>query len=72
MSILSAKHAIERTAQLHGVTYEEVYREIENVISEALETCDSVEKMRWAAIPCKGAYPTPIELVDFLRKRCVT
>lgn len=67
MSILSAKQAMEQTAKKHGVTYEEVYREIEAAIAEAMETENTEVRAIWADIPCQGAIPTPIELIEFLR-----
>lgn len=47
----------------------EVYREIDFCISEAMKNPDPKVQEEWRKIPCKGAAPTPEELLDYLKKR---
>ena len=68
MSVPNAKQAMEQVAVKYGVTYEEVYQEIEAAIAEAME------KKRcgiWGEISCQGDVPTPIELIEFIKDCCV-
>ena len=71
MNMLTANQAIEQTARKYGVSYEEVYREIELAIAEAMKSSDTKSRKLWDGIPCQGSVPTPIELIEFLRDYCV-
>ena len=71
MSMLNAKQAMEQTASKFGVSYEEVHREIEAAIAEAMITTDTEGHKIWESVPCKGTVPTPIELIDFLLDYCL-
>lgn len=66
MNITKAQCALERTAQMNGVSVNQVYKEIEIAISEAMESNDKHVQAMWAKIPCSGDRPTPVELVAFL------
>ena len=66
MDISRATKALERTAQHYGITLEEVNREIENAIQEAMSSKTPGVRERWAQIPCEGEYPTPAELVAWI------
>lgn len=71
MSMLNTKQAMEQTARKYGVSYEEVYREIEAAIAKAMKSTDTKRRKMWDGIPCQGSVPTPIELIEFLRDYCL-
>lgn len=66
MNIIRAERAMEQTAKNHGVSYDQVYREIEEVIAEAMATNDPYGQALWSMIPCEGECPTPTELIAYL------
>lgn len=66
---MKAKKALEETARAYHVSVSEVYREIDFCISEAMKNPDPKVPEEWRKIPCKGAAPTPEELLDYLKKR---
>lgn len=72
-NMLKAYRAIQEVAGREGVSVEQVFRSIEEVISqsysEALEKKDLSRLDAWHEIPCKGQLPTPLELVAYLGER---
>lgn len=66
MDINRASRALERTAQVNGVSVNQVYKEIEATIEEAMATSDPRARALWSKIPCAGDRPTPAELIAFL------
>lgn len=69
----SAYRALEEIASRDGITVEEVIREIEISINEAIDTAikeNNVEVLNaWRKVPCVGNRPTAAELVSCLGER---
>ena len=70
------RHAIRKVARNHGITEQEVVREIEIAIQAALEAAsrenDHAALARWKGIPCCGEYPNAYELVDYLSDKLIS
>ena len=59
---------MQEIAKDHGVSVEEVRRELELAIQAARANPDPQVQAQWANIPCKGDIPTPEELIAHLGK----
>ena len=68
MNIKKAEEALEKVAQINGVSSEEVRREIEIAIAMARKNPDPEIQTFWASIPYKGAFPTPEEVILHIAK----
>lgn len=64
--IEAAKKSIEQTARKHGVTVNEVKKEINIAMLNGLVSNDPQIKAFWTDVPCAGEYPTPEELVAYV------
>ena len=67
MSIMEAQEVIKLVAKNHGVAYEDVIKEIELCITEAMQNPDPLVQERWKYIPRSGKRPTALEFVAFMR-----
>ncbi len=56
-------------AKEHGVTAEEVYRDIEIAIEDAMQSTDPEAQRMWAEMPRKGIKPTPEEFIAYMSRR---
>ena len=61
--------ALRRVAVENGVTVENVLSEIEQLIRDCTKSEDPEICRQWAAIPCAGEMPTPLELMEHLMKK---
>lgn len=66
MSKTLSQIAMEKTASKFGVSYEEVYREIEAAIAQAVDSADHSSPILMDLIPRQKEYPTPEEVVSFI------
>lgn len=66
MDTNEARKTLKQIAEREGVSLETVHHEIELVIAEALKNTDVRMRTLWKAIPCKGEYPTPEELIIYI------
>lgn len=57
------EQVITQIAQKHGVTEEEVRRDITKLIVESMKTPDPVAQDLWRHCPCAGDIPTPEEFI---------
>lgn len=57
------EQVITQIAQKHGVTEEEVRRDITELIVESMKTPDPVAQDLWRHCPCAGDIPTPEEFI---------
>ncbi len=67
MDYLGAIAAIEKIAEKEGVSVNEVIREIDLAIEEAMQNPDPLVQARWTLIPCAGDKPTAIEFIAYMR-----
>lgn len=49
-----------------GISYDQVYAEIEEAIAEAMAINDPKVQSMWSMIHCERERPTPTELVAYL------
>lgn len=67
MNNKKAERLIEAVAQKNGVTTQEVRRELETMIKQMFSApSDELTRFRQSQIACKGARPTPEELIVYL------
>ena len=70
MDIERANRALEAVARKDGMTLDEVRKNIELGIKEAIDTAIAENNVaalnEWRKIPCAGSRPTAVELVAFL------
>lgn len=65
-----AKKAIQQIARRHGVTPEQVRRDIQQAIDAAFDqTADDLAARRIRQIPRKGDRPTPEEVIEYLSRQ---
>ena len=64
------KNVIENVAKQNGVTPEEVRKEIQLAIDEAVKTDDPNAKMIWNLLSCDGKTPSPEAVIYFLAMLC--
>jgi hypothetical protein len=57
---------LETVAKKEGISNEQVRREMQEAMDEAMNNPDPMVQMRWKFIPCKGAQPTLEEFVEYL------
>lgn len=62
------KEILKKVAQKHGVSVEEVEREIEIALAMAQWNPDPAAQAVWASIPRKGTRPTTEEVIAHLAK----
>ena len=60
---------LEQVALKHGVSVEEVRREINLAIEDALLDPTFEVKEYWAKIPKKGEKPTPEEMIEYIANK---
>ena len=60
------KNVIRQVAQMHNVSEEEVKREMQAAIHEAIQSNDPEVKRRWSKSCKNGKEPTPEELLQYL------
>ena len=60
------KKILKQVAKEHGVSVNEVQRDIEALLVETRNNPDPSVQAAWAAIPCKGETPTIEEVVAYL------
>ena len=53
-------------AKKHGVTAEDIYRDMELAIEDAMQSTDPEAQRIWAEMPYKGEKPTPEEFVAYM------
>ena len=58
--------ALRRVAEENGVPLETVIAEIEQLIRACTKSEDPDIRRQWAAIPCAGEVPAPLELMEYL------
>ena len=63
MDTQKAEKALQIIAAREGISVAEVRREIELVLREIEKNPDPKAQAIWNTIPCKGAKPTPEEVV---------
>jgi hypothetical protein len=64
--VYQIENTIVYTAQICGVSVEEVRQEINEAILEAMERCKLEGNNIWSRVPCSGEVPTPEELLIYL------
>lgn len=73
MDIKRAHRVLEEVARKNGTTVEEVIRNIEEGIDEAIDKAIRENNVavleEWAKIPCVGNRPTAAELITCLGER---
>jgi citrate synthase len=57
---------LEKVAHNMGMSKEEVRREMENAVTEAMNDPDPMVRMRWNFVPRKGEKPTLEEFIDYI------
>ena len=65
---MKAKNALQKVARQEGVSVSEVRSEIQSAIDEGMKSTDKSVQAYWSKIPCKGAKPTPEEVINFIAK----
>ena len=65
---LAAKKAILHIAEREGISIEDVSKEIELAIAEAINNSDEAALERWSRIPCTGERPTAVEFIAYMSK----
>jgi len=68
MNTAKAKRAMRQLAKEKGISVAEVRREIEIVLEDVRNNPDPAIQEKWKAIPCKGEYPTPEEVITYFAK----
>ncbi len=66
MNAAKAERALKQLAKKEGVSVEAVRHEIEIAIAEARKSTDPKAQAFWKAVPHKGEYPTPEEVIVHL------
>lgn len=69
MDTLAAKRAIKHIANQQGTSFEEIVREIDLAIDEAIKASDDAALERWSQIPCCGERPTAVELIAYIGRK---
>lgn len=76
--MMSVNDIIQLTARKNGVSEEQVRRDMQESICEAINNCagDPEAQAIWAGIPCKGVIPSPEEFIlyisDLVNKEAAT
>jgi len=58
--------AIAEIAKRHGVSQQEVRREIQAAIDAAMANPDPAVRLFWASVPRAGKKPTPEEAIPYM------
>jgi len=58
-----------RIAKAHGISVEQVWREMDLVVEAARNNPDLEVRAKFAQIPCKGDTPTTEEFMAYILKR---
>lgn len=69
---MSIAKIYEEIAKKHGVTPEEVRREMQAAITMAYtapENDNEITKAKQRQVPCKGEIPTPEEMIEYLPRK---
>lgn len=69
---MSIAKIYEEIAKKHGVTPEEVRREIQAAITMAYtapENDNEITKAKQRQVSCKGEIPTPEEMIEYLSRK---
>lgn len=61
--------AFEKIARKEGISVDEVRREIQKAIDDAMQSDDPAVQAYWKKIKCKGEKPTPEEVVLYIAKQ---
>ena len=61
--------AFEKIARKEGVSVDEVRREIQKAIDDAMQSDDPAVQSYWKKIKYKGEKPTPEEVVLYIAKQ---
>ena len=62
---MDVKKAISIIAKKDGVSRKQVLIELQKAIDDGFSNPDPAIHAEWAKIPCKGARPTPEELIRY-------
>lgn len=65
---MKAEEAIKQIAERDGVSISEVRKEIQFAIDEGMKSTDKSVQAYWSKIPCRGAKPTPEEVITYIAK----
>ncbi len=65
---MKAKNALQTIADREGISVSEVRKEIQAAIDEGMKSTDKSVQAYWSKIPCKGAKPTPEEVINYIAK----
>ena len=57
---------LETVAENAGISKEQMRREMQEAMDEAMNTPDPMVQMRWTFVPRKGERPTLEEFVEYL------
>lgn len=68
---MNSKNVLEIVAEKEGVSVEEVRREIQLAIDDAMKNPDPKIQEQWRRIPKKGKKPTPEEVIEFIGKTAI-
>ena len=60
------EYMLEMVANNAGISKEQVRKEMQEAMEEAMHSPDPMVQMRWQFIPRKGEQPTLEEFVEFL------
>lgn len=69
---MDVRKIYKRIAEQHGVTPEEVRREMQAAITMAYtapENDNEITKAKQRQVPCKGEIPTPEEMIEYLSRK---
>jgi biotin carboxylase len=69
MNNLKGRMAIEKLARQRGISIQEIKDEINIAIEMGMRNPDISVQQYWRKIPCKGAKPTPEELITYFSKQ---
>ncbi len=65
---MKANKALEVIALKHGVSVEEIRKEIQFAIDEGMKNSNPQIQAYWNSIPCRGNKPTPEEVIVHITK----
>ncbi len=68
---MKPQNALEIIAAKEGISLEEVRREIQLAIDDAMKNPDPKVQAEWRKIPKKGKKPTPEEVIEFVSKAAI-
>ena len=67
--MMKANKALQVIALKHGVSVEEIRKEIQFAIDEGMKNSNPQIQAYWNSIPCRGNKPTPEEVITDLAKK---